>query len=171
VAILLMVLGAVMIITARTDWGLSRRRWPVFLGAGLLVVLAASSSGVGQLSFGDTSYTYTGAPLRPEVRGGFGNVTVDLRRLGAAALGSGRTLTISNFAGNVALALPAATDLTLDLSGRIFGGDACFNGQRLASGVGRTFAQVIQGPAGAPTLHLRVRDGFGIIRIGSPGGC
>ena len=59
VAIGLMVLGAALVVTGRTDWSLSRRSWPMWLGAALIVLLIATSSTFGlggalsSVSFGE----------------------------------------------------------------------------------------------------------------------
>ena len=47
VAIGLMLLGASLVVTGRTDWSLSRRSWPVWLGIGLIGVLVVTSSAFG----------------------------------------------------------------------------------------------------------------------------
>jgi hypothetical protein len=44
VAVGLMLLGASLVVTGRTDWSLSRRSWPVWLGAALIAVLVATSA-------------------------------------------------------------------------------------------------------------------------------
>jgi len=44
-ATVLAIIGAAMVLTARTDWGLSRKSWPAWLGAGLLAVLLVSANG------------------------------------------------------------------------------------------------------------------------------
>ncbi|HLY81398.1 MAG TPA: DUF308 domain-containing protein, partial [Acidimicrobiales bacterium] len=46
-AVALMVLGAATVITARTDWALSRRKWPIWLGAGLVIVLIGTWTSPG----------------------------------------------------------------------------------------------------------------------------
>src|SRR6202022_3966388 len=43
-AVALMVLGAATVVTARTDWALSRRKWPIWLRAGPVLVLTAPSA-------------------------------------------------------------------------------------------------------------------------------
>src|SRR5262249_23213984 len=40
----LMLLGAALVVTARTDWSLSRHAWPIMLGGALVIGLLATSS-------------------------------------------------------------------------------------------------------------------------------
>ncbi len=69
VAVGLMLLGASLVVTGRTDWSLSRRSWPVWLGVGLIALLVATSStfGIGNafssVSFGNKSVTVDPQPL------------------------------------------------------------------------------------------------------------
>jgi len=47
VAVALLVVGGTMVVTARTDWALSRRAWPALLGAALVLAAIASSTSLG----------------------------------------------------------------------------------------------------------------------------
>ncbi len=60
-AVTLTILGAVMVITARTDWSLSRRSWPVWLGAAMLVMLLVTANGP---QIGDGLATLHFGPVR-----------------------------------------------------------------------------------------------------------
>ena len=102
-----------MIVTGRTDWSLSRRSWPVWLGIGLIAVLVSTSttfglgSAVRHVSFGNKSETVT--TNGQTVYGGFGNLTVD-----ATGLKSGQKFTVNSVAGNVTVKLPPNTHLTVN---------------------------------------------------------
>ena len=104
----LLVLGASLIVTGRTDWSLSRRSWPVWMGAGLVVALLATSAtfGIGNafrdVSFGNKSVTATGTG--GSFHGGFGNLTID-----GSQVKPGGTITAGSVAGNVVIDLPGCS--------------------------------------------------------------
>ncbi|HUE58529.1 MAG TPA: hypothetical protein VMO88_03015 [Acidimicrobiales bacterium] len=170
VAVGLMLLGAAMIVTGRTDWSLSRRSWPVWLGLGLIVVLIATSStfgvgsGVRNISFGDK--TVLVSHPGQQVNGGFGTLTVD-----AAHLTNGGHVTVTNVAGNVRIInLPSHFQTNLDA--KMAAGQICANGRHQSDGVGAsTHLQIPASDPGAPlgTLTLDVHESFGQITVGKPG--
>jgi hypothetical protein len=172
-AVLLAVLGAVMVVTARTDWGLSRKHWPVWLGMGLLVVLLVSangnaiSSGLSSLHFGPVS----SSPIdwndaRGTVSNLAGPVTVDLTQLTAGR--GNETLRVRNTFGPITVDLPAKTPSTyqIDVDARTaFGPVSVPNTGR--SGGTFTEQKYHEGSTG-PTLTIDVRDAFGPVTVGPP---
>jgi hypothetical protein len=167
VAIGLMLLGASLIITGRTDWSLSRRTWPIWLGAGLVAVLVATSAtfGVGDalqsVQFGNVTATPNSGAT---VHGGFGNLTVD-----ASNLHAGDSLKVQSVAGNTVIDnLPR--DVLVHVDARVLAGQICVSGRNVSNGVGASANQTYapQG-AGGGTINLDVHQVFGQIGIGS--GC
>ena len=170
VALGLMLLGAALVVTGRTDWSLSRRSWPVWLGAGLIVVLIATSTTFGiagaldHLSFGNQSPTVT--ELKGQtVYGGFGNLTVKVPD------GAAGTLKVEGIAGNSTLQLPA--DAYVTVQSHVTAGQICINGQDVGDGVGAQHTQVIGHGFGPPPVTIDVHQMFGQIIVASPGfhGC
>jgi Protein of unknown function, DUF417 len=170
----LMLLGASLIITARTDWSLSRRSWPVWFGAGLIVVLMATSSsfGVGgalnDVSFGDKTVT---AANGQKIHGGFGNLSVD-----ASKLQTGQTINVSSVAGEMVVKnLPP--DVPLTLNGHVVAGQICVYGRDVGNGVGVDVNQTFQpnssaqvtAPAAVNPITIDAHQVFGQIRIGTQG--
>ena len=120
VAIGLMLLGASLVVTGRTDWSLSRRSWPVWLGIGLIGVLVATSSTFGlggaldSVSFGNKTVTAQGGALPSgTVHGGFGNLVVDLSHATKAG-----TVKVVSVAGNTTVQVPANATVDRRRSGR-----------------------------------------------------
>jgi hypothetical protein len=164
VAVGLMLLGASLVVTGRTDWSLSRRSWPVWLGAGLIAVLVATSStfGIGSaldsVSFGNRTVVAT-AP--GQIHGGLGNLTVD-----ASAMHPG-TYKIVSVAGQTFVDnLPSNDRVHVDA--RVVAGQICINGVDAGNGVGPQVRQDL-GPPNAPTINLNVRQMFGQVQIGTRG--
>ncbi len=163
VAVGLMLLGASLVVTGRTDWSLSRRSWPVWLGFGLVAVLIATSStfGLGRaaqgVSFGNRAVVVS-TPGRT-VQGGFGQLLVD-----ASGLTSG-TAHVQSVAGRTIVDPPSATGLKVNA--HLFAGQICVDGRAVAEGIGASTTQLVgTGPA---TATLDVHQMFGQIVIGSPG--
>jgi len=169
VAVGLMLLGASLVITGRTDWSLSRRSWPVWLGAGLIVVLVATSSTFGlggalnSVSFGTKNVIAQGALPTGTVHGGFGNLNVNL----SSATTSG-TVKVVSVAGNTTVTPPPGD--TIDIDARVGAGQICLNGTSVASGVAAQYQQTLPGATPTnPTVTLDVHQVFGQIVIGTPG--
>jgi hypothetical protein len=177
VAIGLMLLGAALVVTGRTDWSLSRRSWPVWLGVGLIAVLIATSTAFGlggaldSVSFGDkTVPAQSGHLPTSTIHGGFGNLTVDLSK----AQGSG-TVKVVSVAGQTTVKLPPQTSVTLNA--RVVGGQICVNGKDVADGLGAQYHGLVETPPPAssssltpsPAVTLDVHQVFGQILIGGPG--
>jgi hypothetical protein len=175
VAVGLMLLGAALIVTGRTDWSLSRKTWPVWLGAGMIAVLVATSSAFGtagalqDVSFGNMTRT---ASPNHTVHGGFGKLTVN-----AKDLAPGNTLTVDSVAGQTTIQdLPAETNVTVNA--RVLAGQICVNGKDVGHGVGAsvsgnpfTTPAVFAAPnqsAMAP-ITVNVHQVFGQILVGGSG--
>jgi hypothetical protein len=143
-AIGLMLLGASLIVTGRTDWSLSRKSWPVWLGAGMIVALVATSSAFGidgalqDVSFGTMTRTATADHT---VHGGFGKLTVD-----ASQLKPGDTLNVDSVAGQTTIEnLPPDTDVAVDA--RLLAGQICVNGSDASNGVGASTSRQFTTPS------------------------
>jgi hypothetical protein len=175
VAIGLMLLGASLVVTGRTDWSLSRRSWPVWLGIGLIGVLVVTSSAFGlggaldSVSFGNKTVPAAprGALPTGTVHGGFGNLVVDLSK----ANQSGRVNVVS-VAGNTTVNVPA--DATVTIDARVVGGQVCVDGKDVADGLGAQYHNSIRpSPPAAtgtgPTIALHVHQVFGQILIDGTG--
>jgi hypothetical protein len=174
VAIGLMLLGASLVVTGRTDWSLSRRSWPVWLGIALIGVVVVTSSAFGlggaldSVTFGDKTVpaAQTGALPAGTVHGGFGNLVVDLSE--ATTSGSVKVVSV---AGNTTVKVPS--DATVDLDARVVAGQICVNGRNVANGVGAQEHETV-GPTSpttrrGPTISLHVHQVFGQIFIGGSG--
>lgn len=130
-ALALMILGAAVVVSARTDWSLSRHAWPVFVGLALIIGLFATSStyGVGgaftHLSIGNSTVT----PMSSEtVYGGVGQLTVDLTKAAP-----GTVIQVRSLVGQTVLELSSTESYTI--SGRVLAGQVCTSTQS-ASGIG-----------------------------------
>jgi hypothetical protein len=173
VAVGLMVLGAALVVTGRTDWSLSRRSWPIWLGVGLIAVLIASSSTFGlggafsSVTFGNKTVVATPDST---VHGGFGDLTVTL----PATVSPGNSIKVASVAGRIIVNLPhQPATYNVDVKSRVFAGQICVNGNNAADGVGASNEQTIKPDAplapGAPTLNLDVHQMFGQILINGQG--
>jgi hypothetical protein len=167
VAVGLMLLGAALVVTARTDWSLSRRGWPVWLGLGLIVVLLCTSTtfGIGStlnsISFGNKTVA---APIAGgTVHGGFGNLTVNVP---SSELG---TLKVVSVAGNTYINVPQSVS-AFTLNARLVGGQMCVNGNDVGNGMGIHYDQLVGSPgATSPAFILDVHQMFGEVFVN--GGC
>ena len=169
-AVGLMLLGASLIVTGRTDWSLSRKSWPVWLGAGLVAALVATSSAFGidgalqDVSFGTMNRTAT---ANHTVHGGFGNLVVD-----ASNLVPGDTLNVDSVAGQTTIKnLRTGTNVTVDA--RVLAGQICVNGNNASSGVGASASRrfntsSLPNDPGEP-ITIDVHQVFGQIVVGSSG--
>lgn len=159
VALGLMLLGAALVVTGRTDWSLSRRSWPVWLGAGMILVLIVTSSsfGVGNaishMSFGNQSIAPIGSQT---INGGFGNLTVDLSNVKP-----GSTLNIDSIAGETIINNPPQN---LRVDAHVAAGQIC--GAALpnqSSGLG---VSVSTGSQSVSTIDLNIHQVFGQVVVG-----
>jgi hypothetical protein len=165
VAVGLMLLGASLIVTGRTDWSLSRKSWPVWLGAGMIAVLIVTSSAFGtagalqDISFGNMSSV---ASNDHTVHGGFGDLTVNATKLAA-----GDTFTVDSVAGRTAINLPPNTPVTVHA--RVLAGQICVNGSNAADGVSASVSRLYSGTAGIQPITVDVHQVFGQILVGGSG--
>jgi lysylphosphatidylglycerol synthetase-like protein (DUF2156 family) len=167
VAVALMVLGAGTVVTARTDWALSRRSWPMLGGAALAVALLVSTTspnlpvGFHHLEFGSrTIAPATWAEVPTTVHAGFGATVIDLSNLGPPPQPT--TLSADSAAGRLQINVPA--DLAVVVDAELSGGRIVIDGVA-TSGFGRTVHQVLHSTASGAPLTLHVRDGFGTLVI------
>jgi hypothetical protein len=171
-AVGLMLLGASLVVTGRTDWSLSRRSWPVWLGAALIVILVATSTTFGfggalnSVSFGNKTVTATPGST---VHGGFGDLTVNL-----PAVTKSDTIKVMSVAGRILVNPPSGSRAAYNVSvqARVLGGQICVNGRDVAHGVDAQNQQrlTIGNPsANSPTLTLDVHQVAGQVLIGDPG--
>ena len=164
IAVGLMVLGLAVIITARTDWSLSRHVWPVWTGAVLLVVLAAISAAGGvtgtlnHLSFGNMNRV---ADPGGKVYGGFGTLNVN-----ASSVPPGSTVTVSSAAGQTFVTTPPG--VPVDLHARVLAGQVCVGGQPQASGLGADVSRKF-GRGGTAPLVLRIDQLAGEVVVDGAG--
>ncbi|HUJ65992.1 MAG TPA: hypothetical protein VLX59_10665, partial [Acidimicrobiales bacterium] len=165
-AVGLMLLGASLIVTGRTDWSLSRKSWPVWLGAGMVAALVATSSAFGtagalqDVSFGNMGSIATNGQT---VHGGFGNLTVD-----ASQLAPGNSLTVDSVAGRTFIrGLPQGAALAVHA--HVLAGQICVNGRNAASGIGASVSHEYPPEAGAASITLNVHQVFGQILVGQSG--
>jgi hypothetical protein len=171
-AVAMIVLGVATVITARTDWALSRRSWPVWLGAVLLVALVLSSvsprfpGGLRPLRIGSETQMYTSwAEVPPTVDGSVGRTVIDLTGLPAPPA-QDTTLQINGGMGSLLIRLPANLHVHLDARvglGRIF-----VNSAGLDGGFASRAQQDLDPGAPGPTLTLRVNTSVGSVRIQQP---
>lgn len=159
----LMLLGACLIVTARTDWSLSRHAWPVVVGAVLVVGLFATSTSFGvagalsHVSFGEMPR----APTTPgTVYGGFGQLTVDTSKLPADA-----TLDVESVAGQTTVKL--GPDQTATVNAHVLGGQICVDGHA-SSGIGASSGQATVGQ-GNEHITIDIHQTAGQVVVGK--GC
>ncbi|HLY82276.1 MAG TPA: hypothetical protein VKQ71_04780, partial [Acidimicrobiales bacterium] len=168
-AIALMVLGAATVITARTDWALSRRKWPIWLGAGLVIVLIGTwtspgfgrdfhSVRVGAQPVAFTTWDSLGQPIDA----GFGRRVVDLTGLPLPPPPD-TTVRINADMGIVTVELP--DQLHVHLTAHADFGAISVNGRRLASGVSPDANTDLNATAPGPTVEMDVNSGAGLVRI------
>ncbi|GAC1477723.1 MAG: hypothetical protein NVS1B12_13310 [Acidimicrobiales bacterium] len=113
-AVVLTLIGAAMVLTARTDWALSRRAWPVLVGAVVLALLLVNTNGgaiqerLSTLQFGPQDRTITTwADAATPINNFAGPVTVDLVSLTPQPTDGNETLRINATAGPIDLTVPA----------------------------------------------------------------
>jgi hypothetical protein len=170
-AVALLVLGAAMVVTARTDWALSRRSWPVWLGAALLVALLVSTvsprfGGLRSLRIGSQATAYPSwAQLPPTIDGSLGRTFVDLSALPGPPP-QDTNLQIDGGIGSLTVQLPPNLHVKLDANvgvGRIY-----LNKEPLAEGFSSGVQQDIDAGAPGPVLALHIDTSGGTVRILEP---
>jgi hypothetical protein len=171
-AVAVMVLGAAVVITARTDWALSRRRWPLWLGAGLMLALIVSTAapnfpaGPRGLRIGSQTHAFTDwSTLPPAIDGGVGSTRVDLTGI-SAVLPQDTMLRIRGGLGSLSVVLPR--NLHVHLDAHVGAGSIAVNGQRVDSGLSSATQQDLDAAVPGHTLTLDVNAGAGSVRIDQP---
>jgi len=170
-AAVLVVLGAVMVITARTDWSLSRKAWPVLLGAVVLVlVMASASSGglgssfsslnVGSTVAAPTSASDAGTPVANFA----GPIRVDLTSLKTLAPGTTTTLRVHDVFGPINVVLPSNPAYTIKVRAHTAFGPVLLANQGERGG-GMFTTKTEQYGGGGGTLDLQLNDSFGPIFV------
>ncbi len=166
-AVALLVLGGAMVVTARTDWALSRRSWPLMAGAALvLALLVASGSAPGggfrNLQVGSrTMAPASWAELPRRLRGSIGGTVFDLTKL-TVPPPAGLPLIVDGAVGSLAVRLPAGLYVLVD--GRTGLGTVRVDGFNVASGYRQTFTQRVGSPTD-PQLTVHVNGGIGAVTI------
>jgi hypothetical protein len=170
-AIALLVLGAAMVVTARTDWALSWRSWPVWLGAALVMALVVSTvsprfGGLRSIRIGSQATSYTSwDQVPPTIDGSLGRTLVDLSGLPVPAPRD-TSLQILGGIGVLVVQLPPNLHVTLDANvgmGRIY-----LNKDELAGGFSPGVQQEINKEAPGPVLTLHIDTSGGTVRILEP---
>lgn len=169
-AIALMVVGGATVVTARTDWALSRRFWPVLAGAAVAVGLIAYTASPGlpvgfrHLEVGSQHYapaTWTDVPAT--IHGGIGSTTVNLSVLPTPSPKL-TTIEIDNAIGRIEIMLP---DIPVVVDAHIAAGRIAIDGV-VTAGVGRDTRQTLNALVGGSVLTLHIRAGFGAVDIVGP---
>jgi hypothetical protein len=167
-AIALILLGGAMVLTARTDWSLSRRSWPVMLG---LLLLAGLVAGVNSLSWptvGPRSVSYDRWSAIPRViQGGIGPLRVDLSGLpkptGTGPGDAPRLIQVRNDVGPVSVRVPADQCVHVDA---VAGAGVVNDGNGPAnSGIHASTNENIPDAGCRPTMDLSIRDSAGPISV------
>jgi hypothetical protein len=167
-AVALLVLGAAMVVTARTDWALSRRSWPVWLGAALLVALLVSTvsprfGGFRSLRIGSEASSYTSWDQLPStIYGSVGRTLVDLSGLPEPPP-QDTTLQIEGGIGGMVVQLPPNVRIHLDAGVGV--GSISLNGIPLAKGLSSQVQQDLHVGAPGPVLTLRIDTSGGTVAI------
>jgi hypothetical protein len=171
IALALMLVGATMVVTARTDWSLSRRVWPALVG-GVLVIAAMGASpsfgNVSNLRIGDHTEQFTTWDQVPDVvQGGVGHTVVDLSQLPGPPP-QDTTLRVDAKIGKVEVWLPA--DVHTSVNAGLAAGSIDITGIPTKGFRPRVGGQEISPGAPGPVLHLIIRAGPGAVdvNVGDP---
>jgi hypothetical protein len=164
-ATILAIVGAVMVVTARTDWNLSRRHWPVWLGFALLLVLMVSVNGPavrGSFSSMHMGPVTTTPGWRSASYANFaGPLEVDLTSLQP---GTGDiTIRAHNVFGPVTVRLPPDPHFRVLVDARTSFGPVQIRTARPSAGVFTHQTGVVG--SGSPVVHLDVSDAFGPVAV------
>jgi hypothetical protein len=167
-AVALMIVGATTVITARTDWALSRRAWPVLLGAGLVFALIVASvsprfpGDMRHLRVGSRSLVFASWNEVPQnIDGSIGRTVVDFSALPQPP--TSETVQISGGVGPVEVVIPS--NIHVLLHARVGFGSIKIAGSRLANGMSPSTAEDLNPSAGGPTLSLDINAGMGPVRV------
>ncbi|GAC1540384.1 MAG: hypothetical protein NVS3B12_27260 [Acidimicrobiales bacterium] len=173
-AVVLVILGATMVLTARTDWALSRRAWPVLTGAVVILALVGTStagSAIGahlsNLQFGPqtaepTSWVDAATPITNFA----GPVSVNLLAVSPQPGDHDEVLRIRTTAGPIDLTVPTQPPYHLRIHTRTTFGPVRI-GDRAVSEGGFSDHTVEYPSAGAtgPLLDVEVSAGAGPVTV------
>jgi hypothetical protein len=169
-ATVLVVLGAGMVVTARTDWSLSRRHWPVWLGLVVLVLVIASANsgglanGVSNLHFGPTNAAPTSwTDMATPITNFAGPITIDLTTVTPG--NANATLRVHDVFGPIGVTLPASPMFRVLIRAHTsFGPVSLLGADRRGGGVFTTKTAEVNS-FGRPTLNIDITDAFGPITV------
>jgi hypothetical protein len=169
-AVVLMLLGAGLIYTARRSRGGGRSLWPIALGVILIFSLLGNARSGGRalglrVDAAPAIIPQSAGELEDHYPGGVARLTIDLRQLQPTDLN--RAITIDDPVSDLRVAVPSGVDVVVDTSAAI--GQLVVCGQRVPPGF--TFGQTYEsGPSTAPQLKLHIDGGAGEVRVtcGSP---
>jgi hypothetical protein len=172
----LALLGAGMVVTARTDWSLSRKAWPAWVGCCLFVMLliVANSGAIGHsfdsMTFGPvTTKPATWAAATGTVSDFAGPITVDLTQLPATLPGN-QTLTVHDTFGPVTVDLPAHPTYHVHVNARVVGGSVTWPADATTQTSGHSHHIADINPSGTPTLTIDAQTVFGPITASDTSG-
>jgi hypothetical protein len=167
-----MIVGVTTVLTARTDWALSRRSWPVLLGAGLVIALILASAsprfpgGIRHMRIGGRTLIYSSwGELPPSINGSVGRTVVDLTMLSAPPP-TNQTVHIDGGIGLVVVRLPSGVHVVVDA--HVGAGSINVGGQQVANGLSPTTRQERNPQATGPTLELDINSGVGSVQLEQP---
>jgi Cell wall-active antibiotics response 4TMS YvqF len=167
-AVALMIVGATTVITARTDWALSRRAWPVLLGAGLVFALIVASvsprfpGDIRHLRIGPKSMVFASwSEVPPNIDGYLGRTVVDFSGLPQPP--TNETVQISGGVGPLVVVIPS--NIHVLLHARVGFGSIKVPGSSVANGMSPSTAEELNAAAGGPILSLDINSRMGPVRI------
>ena len=168
-AVALMILGGTMVVTARTDWALSRRAWPALLGAGLVIAAIATSPSLGvptdwnDLRIGAHTVQFSEwSSLPATYRGGIGKTTIDLSALPVPAP-EDHHVDVTATVGQLVILLPPHVHAVVDAE--MAAGDIQINGQDVDNGIRPKYHEVFSPEATGGTLFVHAKSGPGNLHI------
>lgn len=173
-AAVLVILGATMVLTARTDWALSRRAWPVLAGAVVILALVGTSTAgtaigdhLSSLQLGpQTAEPASWADAATPITNLAGPVTVNLLAVSPQPGDRDEVLHIRTGAGPVDLTVPTQPPYHLRIHTRTTFGPLRIGDRAVSSG-GFSDHTVEYPSAGAPgpLLDVEVRAGAGPVTV------
>lgn len=173
-AAVLVIIGATMVLTARTDWALSRRAWPVLAGAVVILVLVGTSSAgtaigahLSSMQFGPQSTAPTlWADAATPITNLAGPVTVNLLAVSPQPGDRDEVLRIRTTAGPVDLTVPTQPPYHLRIHTRVAFGPVRIDDRQVSSGnfSDYTVDYPSAGAAG-PLLDVEVSAGAGPVTL------
>jgi hypothetical protein len=170
-AVALMIVGVTTVLTARTDWALSRRSWPVLLGAGLVFALILASAsprfpgGFRDMRVGSRTLMYSSwAELPPTINGSVGRTVVDLTSL-SPPLPATQAVHIGGI-GLIVVRLPPGVHVVIDA--HVGAGSINLSGEQVANGLSSTTHRELNPQAPGPALELDINSGVGSVQVEQP---